>query len=67
MRPVDGFPGVWTCSKHDLFATVILKEQADVIERGDEFTMHDGTDGVASRTGDERPGGMILYYRPGRA
>lgn len=66
MRPVEGFPGVWTCSKHDLFATVVPKEQADTIERGDPFTMHDGTDGVASRAGDERPGGMILYYRPTR-
>jgi hypothetical protein len=26
--------------------------------------MHDGSEGVASRTGDERHGGILLYYRP---
>lgn len=64
MRPLDGYPGVWVCPKHDLFATVVPREQAETIERGDPFAMHDGAEGVASRTGDERPGGIILYYRP---
>ena len=63
MRPTDGFPGVWECTKHGLFATVIPKEQADEIERGDPFPMHDGSEGIAGRTGDERPGGIIFYYR----
>lgn len=63
MRPVEGYTGVWTCAKHDLFATVITKEQADGLERGDPFPMHDGRPGVASRTGDERLGGIVLYYR----
>jgi hypothetical protein len=63
MRPTEGFPGVWECTKHGLFATVIPKEQADEIERGDPFPMHDGSEGVAGRTGDERPGGIIFYYR----
>jgi hypothetical protein len=66
MRPVDGYPGVWVCSKHDLFATVVSKVQADDTERGDPFPMHDGAEGVASRTGDERPGGVIQYYYPKR-
>jgi hypothetical protein len=63
MRPLEGYFGVWFCEKHDLFATVIPKEQAEEIERGDPFTMHDGAEGVASRTGDERPNGVVLYYR----
>jgi hypothetical protein len=66
MRPVDGRSGVWFCAKHDLYATVVPKERADAIERGDPFPMHDGTEGVASRTGDERPGGVIVYYHPKR-
>jgi hypothetical protein len=64
MRPVEGYPGVWQCQKHDLFATVVTEEDAARIERGDSYTMHDGTAGTASRTGDDRPGGIILYYRP---
>lgn len=63
MRPVDGFAGVWHCAKHDLFATVVPEETAESIERGDAFLMHDGGQGIASRTGDDRPGGVILYYR----
>lgn len=63
MRPVEGYPGVWSCTKHDLFATVVSKETADALERGDAYAMHDGSAGVASRTGDERLGGIILYYR----
>ena len=46
--------------------TVAYARLADEIERGDPFPMHDGTDGVASRTGDERPGGVIQYYYPKR-
>ncbi len=64
MRPLEGFPGVWVCAKHELFATVVSEEVADSLERGDAFTMHDGSAGAASRTGDDRPGGLILYYRP---
>jgi hypothetical protein len=64
MRPLEDHFGVWVCTKHDLYATVISKEQADAIERGDPFPMPDGSEGVASRTGDERPNGVILYYRP---
>lgn len=64
MRPVDGHPGVWECPKHDLFATVLPRDRAEEIERGDPFPMHDGGEGIAGRTGDERPGGVIFYYRP---
>jgi len=64
MRPVAGYPGVWECTRHGLFAQVIPKEQAETIERGDPFPMHDGTEGVANRTGDERQSGILLYYRP---
>lgn len=63
MRPVEGYPGVWSCVKHGLFATVLAKEEIDQIERGDPFPMHDGGEGVAGRTGDERPGGLVFYYR----
>ena len=64
MKPVEGYPGVWVCPKHGIFATVLTEGQADSIERGEPYTMHDGTEGVAGRTGDERPGGGIFYYRP---
>lgn len=63
MRPLEGYPGVWKCTKHGLFATVVSDDDAKTIDRGDPFTMHDGSEGIASRTGDERPGGVILYYR----
>lgn len=63
MRPVEGFPGVWECTKHGLFATVLAKEAVDQIERGDAYAMHDGGEGVAGRTGDDRPGGIVFYYR----
>jgi hypothetical protein len=63
MKPVEGYPGVWVCPKHGIFATVLPEEQAEAIERGEPYTMHDGTEGVAGRTGDERPGGVIFYYR----
>jgi hypothetical protein len=63
MKPVEGYPGVWECSKHGIFATVLPEGEAESIERGAPYTMHDGSDGVAGRTGDERPGRVIFYYR----
>ena len=63
MRPLDGFPGVWECPRHDLYAQVVPKETANGLERGDPFPLHDGGDGVVVRHGDERQGGMLLYYR----
>lgn len=64
MRPVEGHFGVWECTKHGLFATVIPRDEAAQIERGDSFPMHDGEEGIAGRCGDERPGGIVFYYRP---
>ena len=64
MRPLDGFPGVWVYQKHAVFATVLDEESADSIGRGDSYTMHDGQVGIAGRTGDDRPGGVVFYYRP---
>jgi hypothetical protein len=66
MRPLEGFPGVWYCPKHELYATVLPEEVANSIERGAAYAMHDGSTGVAGRTGDERPGGIVFYYRPQR-
>lgn len=63
MRPVEGHPGVWECTKHGLYAAIVEKTMAEALERGDAYTMHDGRPGQASRTGDERQGGIILYYR----
>jgi hypothetical protein len=63
MRPLADHPGVWECSRHELFARVVPKETADELERGDSFEMHDGGEGVVVRHGDERLGGLLLYYR----
>lgn len=63
MKPLADFPGVWECPRHDLFARIVPKETADALDRGDRFALHTGGDGVVVRHGDERSGGMLLYYR----
>jgi hypothetical protein len=63
MRPVDGFENVWECNRHSMFATILDKDTADQLERSDPYTMHDGTDGIVMGFGDERQGGILLYYR----
>ena len=63
MRPVEGQAGVWECPRHDLFARVVDKDEAERLERGDPYPMHDGAEGVVVRPGDERQGGVLLYYR----
>lgn len=63
MRPVERFEHVWVCQRHSIFARLVDKQTADSLERGDAFTMHDGSDGLVVRHGDERQGGIILYYR----
>lgn len=63
MRPVEGFDHVWECSKHHMFAQLVEKETAESYERGDDYMMHDGGDGLVVQQGDERQGGVILYYR----
>jgi hypothetical protein len=63
MKPLADFAGVWECPRHDLYATIVPLETAETLERGDTYTMHDGRAGVVVRQGDERGGGVILYYR----
>lgn len=63
MRPVDGFDHVWHCAKHSMFARLVDTETAQSHERGDAYTMHDGGEGIVVQHGDERQGGIILYYR----
>lgn len=64
MRPVAGQTGVWQCGRHGMFARLMAKDEAEALERGDSLPMHDGGAGEVVRLGDERPGGMIVYYRP---
>jgi hypothetical protein len=66
MKPVEGYTGVWECTKHGIFATVLPEDVADAIERGSAYTMHNGEQGAAGRTGDDRPGGVVFYYRAER-
>jgi hypothetical protein len=47
-----------------MFARLMAKDEAEALERGDSLPMHDGGAGEVVRLGDERPGGMIVYYRP---
>jgi hypothetical protein len=63
MRPVADHPGVWECPRHDLYATIVSEDVAATLDRGDAYTMHDGRPGVVVRQGDERGGGVLLYYR----
>ncbi len=63
MKPLADYPGVWECPRHDLFARVVPKEAADALDRGDPLALHTGGEGVVVRVGDERHGGMLLYYR----
>ena len=64
MRPAADQPGVWHCDRHDIFATIVDQERADTLDRGDPFPLADGRPGVVVRHGDERGGGVLLYYRP---
>ncbi len=64
MRPVTGETGVWECARHGLFARVVEQAGAQAVERGDPFQSHDGSPGEVVRQGDERQGGVLLYYRP---
>ena len=63
MRPVERFDHVWECAKHSMFAQLVDKATAEAAERGDDYTMHDGGQGLIVQQGDERQGGTILYYR----
>lgn len=63
MRPVEGHEHLWHCSKHSMFAQLVDKDTAATIERGDEYPLPDGASGIVMGFGDERQGGIILYYR----
>jgi len=63
MKPLEGHEFVWACARHSLFAQLVDKDAAQTIKRNDDFTMHDGSDGLVTGLGDERPGGTIVYYR----
>ena len=63
MKPLAGHPGVWECPRHEIFARIVPEEDAAKLERGDPFPLHDGGEGVVVRHGDERGGGVLLYYR----
>ncbi|MGI9254130.1 MAG: hypothetical protein ACR2J8_10305 [Thermomicrobiales bacterium] len=63
MKPLDDHPGIWECSRHEMFAQIVPAEQADAMDRGDDFPMHDGRTGIVVRKGDERGGGQVVYYR----
>ena len=63
MKPLEGHPGIWVCPRHDIYATIVPQEEADTLERGDTYPLPDGGSGIVVRHGDERGGGIILYYR----
>ena len=63
MKPLEGHPGIWECPRHDMYATIVPQAEADKLERGDAYPLPDGSSGVVVRHGDERGGGIILYYR----
>jgi hypothetical protein len=63
MKPLEGHPGIWVCPRHDIYATIVPQEEADKLQRGDAYPLPDGGSGVVVRHGDERGGGIILYYR----
>ena len=63
MKPLDSHPGVWECPRHELFATIVEPDRAETLNRGEEFPMHDGSTGEVVRIGDERGGGVVVYYR----
>lgn len=63
MRPVEGIEHVWACAKHSMFAQLVDKDTADALQRGDDYVMHDGETGRVEGHGDERQGGVLIYYR----
>ncbi len=63
MKPLEGHPGIWVCPRHEIFATIVPQAEADTLDRGDAYPLPDGGAGVVVRHGDERGGGIILYYR----
>lgn len=63
MRPVEGAEHVWFCPKHGVYAQLVDVDLAQSMSRGDDWTHHEGVDGLFQRLGDERQGGQIVYFR----
>lgn len=63
MKPLADHPGIWECPRHDLYATIVPLEVAEGLERGDPYPLPDGKPGVMVRQGDERGGGVLIYFR----
>lgn len=63
MKALPGHDLVWSCDRHSLFAQLIVADIAAGLKRNDDFTMHDGTEGIVTGIGDERGGGVLIYYR----
>ena len=63
MRPVEGADHVWFCARHSIYAQLVDMETAEAAERGEPWTHYDPVEGVVVRQGDERQGGMIVYFR----
>ncbi|MFT4038951.1 MAG: hypothetical protein QM692_12275 [Thermomicrobiales bacterium] len=63
MKPLADHPGIWECPRHDMFATIVPADEAEALPRGAAYPLPDGGSGVVVRHGDERGGGVILYYR----
>lgn len=63
MRPVEGHDHLWYCSRHSMYAQLVDKETAGGYERGDEHLNPAGDTGIVMGFGDERQGGVILYFR----
>jgi hypothetical protein len=62
-RPVEGQEHLWYCSRHSIYAQLVDKEVADAYARGDDYAMPTGGAGIVVQHGDERQGGVILYFR----
>ncbi len=63
MRPVEGQDQLWYCAKHGMYASLVDKAEADVVERGADQELPNGVTGTVVGKGDERQGGVLLYLR----
>jgi len=63
MKALDGYDLTWACDRHSLFARLLETETASSLKRADAIDMHDGSDGIVTGIGDERGGGILVYYR----
>lgn len=63
MRPIEGHDHLWFCDRHSMYAQLVDKDTAAEFARGDEYPIPSGGDGVVVQHGDERQGGIVLYFR----